>query len=277
MEILAEQKVLEAGSNRNFLIELNLETTRHNEIQVIGNGDWAVALGGRDCSIQMREQKQLEFSLTQELLSQAIPHYEGLERETLERDAQTLEAMENDAERFAEGVGLDSVSTFECIVEGFDHFFMEMNTRIQVEHGVTELAYLLRFTNPDNPDEFFYLDRLIEAMALLSLHGKRVPEPARVPRYVSGAEIRVNATNASLQPHAGGMIRQWSAPLPYEIRDDQGIGTRNPDTGSFMYYNLAGAYDSNITLILSHGGKSPAQSRKALGNLAAQRNQGGQP
>ena len=116
----------------------------------------------------MREQKQLEFSLTQELISQAIPQYEGLQRETLERDTQTLEAMENDAERFAQGVGLDSVSTFECIVEGFDHFFMEMNTRIQVEHGVTELAYLLRFTNPDNPDEFFYLDRLIEAMALLS-------------------------------------------------------------------------------------------------------------
>ena len=253
MEILAEQKVLEPGSNRNFLIELNLETTRHNEIQVIGNGDWAVALGGRDCSIQMREQKQLEFSLTQELLSEAIPHHEGVQKETLERDTQTLEAMENDAERFAEGVGLDSVSTFECIVEGFDHFFMEMNTRIQVEHGVTELAYLLRFTNPDDPDEFFYLDRLIEAMALVSLHGKRLPQPERVPRYVSGAEIRVNATNAALQPHAGGVIRQWSAPLSFEIRDDQGIGTRNPDTGSFMYYNLAGAYDSNITLILSHG------------------------
>ena len=253
MEILAEQKVLEPGSNRNFLIELNLETTRHNEIQVIGNGEWALALGGRDCSIQMREQKQLEFSLTQELLSEAVSHYDGEQKETLQRDSQTLQAMEDDSERFAQGVGLDSVSTFECIVEGFDHFFMEMNTRIQVEHGVTELAYLLRFTNPDNPDEYFYLDRLIEAMALLALHGKRVPQPERVPRYVSGAEIRVNATNAALQPHAGGMIRQWSSPLSFEIRDDQGIGTRNPDTGSFMYYNLAGAYDSNITLILSHG------------------------
>ncbi|MAI24781.1 MAG: biotin carboxylase N-terminal domain-containing protein [Myxococcota bacterium] len=253
MEILAEQKVLEPGSNRNFLIELNLETTRHNEIQVIGNGEWALALGGRDCSIQMREQKQLEFSLTQELITEAVSQYEGVQKETLQRDSQTLKAMEEDSERFAEGVGLDSVSTFECIVEGFDHFFMEMNTRIQVEHGVTELAYLLRFTNPDNPDEYFYLDRLIEAMALLAVHGKRVPQPERVPRYVSGAEIRVNATNAALQPHAGGLIRQWSSPLSFEIRDDQGIGTRNPDTGSFMYYNLAGAYDSNITLILSHG------------------------
>ena len=253
MEILAEQKVVEPGSNRNFLIELNLETTRHNEIQVIGNGDWALALGGRDCSIQMREQKQLEFSLTQELLDEAIPRYSGEQAETLRKDKETLAAMERDSESFGAGVGLDSVSTFECIVEGFDHFFMEMNTRIQVEHGVSELAYRLRFTNPDDPTECFYVERLIEAMVLLGLHGKRLPRPERTPRHVSGAEIRVNATNSALQPHAGGLIRFWSKPLSYEIRDDQGIGTRNPDTGSFMYYNLAGAYDSNITLILSHG------------------------
>lgn len=253
MEILAEQKVVDPGSNRNFLIELNLETTRHNEIQVIGNGEWAIALGGRDCSIQMREQKQLEFSLTSELLDEAIPCYEGTQRETLERDKQTLAAMESDAEAFAGGVGLDSVSTFECIVEGFDHFFMEMNTRIQVEHGVTELAYRLKFTNPEDPNDFFYVERLIEAMALVALHGERLPRPERTPRHVSGAEIRVNATNAALQPHAGGLIRSWSPPLPFEIRDDQGIGTPNPDTGSFMYYNLAGAYDSNIALVLSHG------------------------
>ena len=59
--------------------------------------------------------------------------------------------METEGERFGEATGLDSVSTFECIVEGFNHFFMEMNTRIQVEHGVTELAYRLKFTNPDDP------------------------------------------------------------------------------------------------------------------------------
>jgi len=253
MEILAEQKVVEPGSNRNFLIELNLETTRHNEIQVLGNGEWAVSLGGRDCSIQMHEQKQLEFSLTQELLDGAIPHYEGSQRDALVKEKDTLAAMELDAERFGEGVALDSVSTFECIVEGFDHFFMEMNTRIQVEHGVTELAYRLKFTNPADAGEYFYVERLIEVMVLMELHGKHLPKPARTLRNVSGAEIRLNASNAALQPHAGGLIRSWSRPLPFEIRDDQGIGSRNPDTGAFVYYNLAGAYDSNIALILSHG------------------------
>ena len=66
-----------------------------------------------------------------------------------------LARMEAESERFGEATGLDSVSTFECIVDGFDFFFMEMNTRIQVEHAVTELAYRMRFTNPDDPSEHF--------------------------------------------------------------------------------------------------------------------------
>jgi len=253
MDILAESKVLGAGSNRNFLIELNIETTRHNEIQLLGNGKWSISLGGRDCSVQMHEQKLLEVSLTQELLRDELESATGTRKATLQGDLGTLERMELEAERFGEATGLDSASTFECVVEGFRHFFMEMNTRIQVEHGVTELVYGLRFTNPDDPTECFYVDQLIEAMVLLAVHGPRLPRPERIPRSVSGIEVRINATNAALQPHAGGIIRSWSPPLAGEIRFDQGIGTPNPDTGSFIYYNLAGAYDSNVALILSEG------------------------
>jgi biotin carboxylase len=247
MDVLAESKVIAPGSNRNFLLELNIESTRHNEIQLIGNGDWCLSLGGRDCSVQMHEQKLLEVSLTQELLDAEIElaKQRGAARaaEILRGDKGTLARMEAEGERFGQATGLDSVSTFECIVSGFDHFFMEMNTRIQVEHGVTELVYELEFANPKNPLEIFTLDRLIEAMVLLAVHGPRVPKPHRRVRSVSGVEVRINATNAALQPHAGGVIRTWSAPLPGEIRFDQGIGLRNPDTGSFVYYNLAGAYD----------------------------------
>lgn len=253
MEVLAESKVVEPGSNRNFLIELNLESTRHNEIQLIGNGDWCLSLGGRDCSVQMHEQKLIEVSLTQELLDAEIELEEGKAREILRGDKETLERMETEGERFGETTGLDSVSTFECIVEGFNHFFMEMNTRIQVEHGVTELAYRLKFVNPDEEAECFYVDELIEAMALLAKHGARLPKPQRVTRAVSGLEIRINATNAALQPHAGGVIRSWSPPGKGELRFDQGIGRRNPDTGAFIWYNLAGAYDSNVALLLAEG------------------------
>ncbi len=253
MDILAESKVVQPGSNRNFLIELNLESTRHNEIQLVGNGHWSISLGGRDCSIQMHEQKLVEVSLNQELLDAEIELASGKAAEILRGDKGTLERMETEGARFGEATGLDSVSTFECIVEGFNHFFMEMNTRIQVEHGVTELVYRMKFTNPDDPEEWFYVEELIEAMALLAVHGERLPRPEREPRHVSSVEIRINATNQALQPHAGGLIRAWSPPIEGEIRFDQGIGARNPDTGAFVFYNLAGAYDSNVALILTDG------------------------
>jgi len=254
MEVLAESKVVEPGSNRNFLVELNVETTRHNEIQLVGNGTWCVALGGRDCSVQMHEQKLLEVSLTQELLDAEIAHTPCTETaEILRGDKGTLARMETEAERFGEATGLDSVSTFECIIEGFRHFFMEMNTRIQVEHVVTELVYRLEFSNPADPAERFHVDELIEVMALLALHGARLPKPKRLVRNVSGLEVRINATNGALQPHAGGMIRSWSPPVEDEIRFDQGIGTPNPDTRAFVFYRLAGAYDSNVALVLASG------------------------
>ena len=253
MDVCAESRVIESGSNRNFLIELNIERTRHNEIQLIGNGQWSLSLGGRDCSVQMHEQKLVEVSLTKELLDAEIQRSSGKARAILEGDREYLARMEAESEKFGAATGLDSVSTFECIVEGFNHFFMEMNTRIQVEHGVTELAYRLKFTNPKKKSEFFYVDELIEAMALLAAHGPRVPRPERIVRNLSGLEVRINATNAALQPHAGGLIKIWSPPLEGEIRFDQGIGLRNPDTKSFVYYNVAGAYDSNIALLLCAG------------------------
>ena len=255
-EVCAESKVVAPGSNRNFLIELNVESTRHNEIQLVGNGTWCLSLGGRDCSVQMHEQKLLELSLTQELLADEIarareadPHRAAV----LAADARILAEMEAEAERFGEAVGLDSVSTFELIVEGQRHYFMEMNTRIQVEHRVTEMAYALRFTNPKHERDFFTVESLIEAMVLLAVHGAALPRPERVVRHLAGGEVRINATDRSLQPHAGGIVYRWSPPLPGELRDDQGIGTLNPDTGSFVFYNVAGAYDSNIALVITHG------------------------
>ena len=71
----------------------------------------------------------------------------------LRADVVTLDTMEEEASRFGAAVGLDSVSTFECIVDTDSHFFMEMNTRIQVEHRVSELCYALKFSNPDSSGE----------------------------------------------------------------------------------------------------------------------------
>ncbi|XDD48666.1 biotin/lipoyl-containing protein [Leptospira sp. WS92.C1] len=268
-EILSESKVTAPGTNKNFLIELNIENTRHNEIQLIGNGEWCLALGGRDCSVQMHEQKLLEISLTQELLEKEIAACSATnpkKAEVLKGDLKVLRDMEEQSERFGAAVKLNSVSTFESIVEGTNFFFMEVNTRIQVEHRVTEIVYSMKFKNPENSNDFFIVDSLIEAMALLSLHGKRLQKPERILRYPSGSEVRINATNKAIQPHAGGVIMNWSKPLPDEIRDDQGISIANPDMGLFVHYKVAGAYDSNIALLITHG-ENRFDNLKRLGNI----------
>ena len=256
-EILQEVKASGVGDNKNVLVELNIESTRHQEIQVIGNGVWCTTLGGRDCSLQMHEQKLLEVSVTRESLIQAASDATAAgmteEAAVLNADIVTLDTMEEEASRFGEAVGLDSVSTFECIVDTDSHFFMEMNTRIQVEHRVSELCYALKFSNPNNDAEFFIVNSLVEAMVLLAAHGPLLPMPDRILRNNDSLEARMNATNDALQPHAGGQIEHWSDAVAGEIRDDQGICVHNPDTDVFMKYTLAGAYDSNIALILSVG------------------------
>ncbi|MEH6551203.1 MAG: biotin/lipoyl-containing protein [Pseudomonadales bacterium] len=256
-EILAEVKCNGVGDNKNVLAELNIETTRHQEIQVLGNGDWCVTMGGRDCSLQMHEQKLLEASITVEELERAIAIEEAVGQTAalviLKQDLEILIKMEAEGVRFGEAVGLDSLGTFECIVDGANHFFMEMNTRIQVEHRVTELCYALKFSNPENPDDYFVVESLVEVMVLLERHGKSLPRPVRMPRKNTSVEARLNATNQALRPHAGGVIKNWSDAIEGEIRDDQGISMHNPDTDVFMKYHLAGAYDSNIALLLTTG------------------------
>ena len=256
-EIINEVKTNGVGDNKNVLVELNIEQTRHNEIQLLGNGKWAIALGGRDCSLQMHEQKLLEVSVTQEALTDEIAKAKKAGKKAqvkaLESDLKVLKRMEEESERFGAAVGLDSASTFECIVDGERHYFMEVNTRIQVEHRVTELVYSLKFVNPKDKNDFFIVESLVEAMALLAEHKERLPRPERIARFGASAEARLNATDCSLSPSAGGVIRYWSKPIEGEIRDDQGISITNPDTGLFMRYHLAGAYDSNIALLLTKG------------------------
>lgn len=256
-EVLAEVKATGVGDNKNMLLELNIEQTRHNEIQLLGNGEWAISLGGRDCSLQMHEQKLVEVSSTQEGLRGAIAKAGAAGNKkkaaALESDLAVLTRMEAEAERFGLAVKLDSASTFECIVDGDQHFFMEVNTRIQVEHRVSELCYALVFTNPDDPSDTFEVQSLVEAMAIIAKHKTRLPRPVRKQRDGAALEARLNATDRALSPAAGGVILSWSDPIAGEVRDDQGICIKNPDTGLFMRYRLAGAYDSNVALLLATG------------------------
>ena len=270
MSVLIESKATGEGENKNFLIEVNLENTRHNEIQLIGNGEWCIELGGRDCSLQMHEQKLLEVSLTEEMLEAAADEYESAgekkQAKVIQKDLNILRSMCKQAEDFGKALKLDSVSTFECIVEGSEHYFMEVNTRIQVEHRVTEMVYKLEFNNPDNPEDKFTAESLVATMLLLNCYGKQLPCPQRQPHFISGIEARLNATNAALKPHAGGILKFWTIPHENEQRDDQGLGIQNPDTGMLQQYNLAGAYDSNVALSITFG-KSRRESFEKLAEV----------
>jgi len=229
-------------ANRNCVLELNIPLTRHWEIQLIGNGQWCVALGGRDCSIQRFEQKLVEISLTTDSL-------------VSQQDQTTLVELEADAVAFGLAVGLDSVSTYESIVTFGDsqrHYFMEMNTRLQVEHRVTELIYDVAFTT-DETDAPLVVTSLIHLMCLLALHGPDLPKPTRVAKAAAAVEVRINAMNNALKPSVGGLLHAWSRPIEGEIRDDQGLSRPNPDSGMPMSYKLYGAYDANLALSLVTG------------------------
>ncbi|MEC8009397.1 MAG: biotin carboxylase N-terminal domain-containing protein [Pseudomonadota bacterium] len=233
-----ESNVNSTLSNKSCVIELNIESIRHWEVQLIGNGRWCVALGGRDCSIQRHEQKLIEFSLSEATLKG--------------QDLETLKALQADAIKFGRAVGLDSVSTYEAIVNTQDqrHFFMEMNTRLQVEHRVSELLYGLRFSLGE---QTIYVDHLIHVMALLAVYGHDLPEPELVPKHNHSLEVRINAMNKALKPAPGGLIESWSQSHAHEIRDDQGISRLNPDTDYPMPYFISGSYDSNLALSLVVG------------------------
>src|SRR5262249_58732842 len=130
--------------------------------------------------------------------------------------------------------------------------------------GVSELCYALGFANPDDPDDTFTVESLVEAMALVARHKARLPRPSRVVREGAAIEARLNATDRALNPAAGGVIMSWSNPIDGEIRDDQGICLKNPDTGLFMRYRLARAYDSNGPLLLATAA-DPAESAQPRG------------
>ena len=123
----AQSEATTAFGNPDVLIEKYIQQPRHIEVQVFGDGSTAVHLFERDCSLQRRHQKVIEEA--------PAP---GMAEEM-------REAMGRAGVRAAEAIGYKGAGTVEFIVDGSNglrpdgFWFMEMNTRLQVEHPVTEL------------------------------------------------------------------------------------------------------------------------------------------
>jgi acetyl-CoA carboxylase, biotin carboxylase subunit len=183
--------------NPAILLERYVERARHVEVQILGlPGGRVLALGERDCSVQRRHQKVAEETPSPGVSPQLR--------------ARMLDAVV----QAGEAVGYLGVGTVECLVDVTtqDFMFLEMNTRLQVEHPVTELV-----TGIDLVEQQF----LVAAGEPISF------DPARLASHGHAIELRVYAEDSKRFLPSPGLIEEWSEPAGPGIRVDAGYTAGN--------------------------------------------------
>ncbi|RBQ15387.1 biotin carboxylase [Spongiactinospora rosea] len=193
----AARAAARSGGDPAILLERYIERARHVEVQILGLADGrVVAVGERDCSVQRRHQKVVEESPSP-----------GITEDLRER-------MLKAAVRAGEAVGYRGAGTVECLVdaEKQDFVFLEMNTRLQVEHPVTELV-----TGID----------LVEAQLRIAAGEPVGPIPE--PRG-HAVEFRVYAEDPKRFLPGPGKIDVWEEPAGEGVRVDSGYTAGNTVT-----------------------------------------------
>ena len=194
-------------------LEKYIERARHIEFQVMGDeyGN-VIHLGERECSIQRRHQKLIEESPSV-IMSEELRNQIG---------SRVVRAMQE--------VGYSSVGTLEFLVDEKNQFyFMEMNTRIQVEHPVTELVT--------------GIDLVRDQIRIAA--GERLPHTQDDVMFRGHAlECRINAEDPVTHRPSPGKITTWHAP--------GGPGVR-VDTAAYAEYVIPPFYDSLIAKLVVHG------------------------
>jgi len=224
----ARREALSAFGDGTIYAERLLAPARHVEVQLLGDRHGRLAvLGERDCSVQRRHQK-----LVEESPSPAV-------------DAATREALFDSARRVAAGVDFHSAATVEFLLDAERrHYFLEMNTRLQVEHGVTELV-----TGLD-----------LVAWQIRVAAGEPIPdEVAEATGRGHAIEVRIYAED----PYDGfrptpGRITGWQMPAGPGVRVDAGV---EADT------DLRPEYDPLLAKVMVHAEDRPSaidRLRRAL-------------
>ena len=225
----ARSEAKSAFGNEEVYIEKYLAKPRHIEIQVFGDGKGnAVHLGERDCSLQRRHQKVFE-----EAPGPSI---------TAEERARIGEICAN----AVAGINYIGAGTVEFLYENGEFFFIEMNTRLQVEHPVTEAVFGVDLVREQ-----------IRVAAGLPLEFKQ--EDLQVQGH--SIEIRLNAEKLPNFAPSPGKISQYHAP--------GGLGVRM-DSALYDGYSIPPYYDSLIGKLIVHGRDRPealARLSRALSEL----------
>ncbi len=199
-------------NNGTVYMEKYLENPRHIEIQILADSyKNAIWLSERDCSMQRRNQKVLEEA--------PAP---GIPRKLIERIG----------ERCADAcrkMGYRGAGTFEFLYENGEFFFIEMNTRVQVEHPVTELV-----TGID----------IVQQQIKIAFGEKLTIRQRDVQIKGHAIECRINAEDPFKFTPSPGKITTWHAPGGPGIRVDSHI---------FTGYTVPPHYDSMVAKLLSYG------------------------
>jgi acetyl-CoA carboxylase biotin carboxylase subunit len=211
---MAKLEAQAAFGNPEVYLEKYISDPRHIEIQILGDGFGNVVhLGERDCSVQRRHQKLLEESPSPVV------------------DASLRERMGWAAVKGAQGVNYQSAGTIEFLLDGDKNFyFMEMNTRIQVEHPVTE--------------EITDVDLIKEQIRIAS--GEKLGIAQEDIKFRGHAiECRINAEDPkkNFMP-SPGTITSFHVPGGHGIR---------VDTHAYAKYIIPPFYDSMIAKLIAHG------------------------
>lgn len=206
---------LEAGNafaDARLYMEKYLQTPRHIEVQILAdNYGHVVCLGERDCSIQRNHQKVIE-----ETPSPAL-------------NKEMRIAIQEKVSKAIQKIGYNNVGTIEFLFENGEFYFLEMNTRLQVEHPVTEMV-----TGIDVVREQI---RLAAGMPLGYTQKDVVTKGHAI-------ECRINAENPETFIPCAGKIGCWHTP--------GGLWTR-VDSAMFAGYNIPPFYDSLIAKLVVYG------------------------
>ncbi len=209
---VARTEALNAFKDESVFLEKYLETPRHVEIQVLADGQGnAVYLGERDCSMQRRNQKVVEEAPAPGITEEQRAQIGALCAQACIR------------------IGYRGAGTFEFLYENGQFYFIEMNTRIQVEHPVTEMV-----TGVD----------LIREMILIADGEPLSLKQEDIKLRGHAIECRINAENARNFIPSPGEISAYHAP--------GGLGVRM-DTHIYSGYRVPPHYDSMIGKLICWG------------------------